>query len=85
MGAHMKTTVELSDAILEAAKRHAKARGITLRAVMEEGLRAVLDGQPPRRSFTLRDASVGGRGIRPEVREGGWERIAELVYEGQGG
>ena len=85
MGTHMKTTVELSDAILEAAKRHAKARGITLRAVMEEGLRAVLDGHSTKDSFKLKDASVDGRGIRPEVREGGWERLAELVYEGQGG
>jgi hypothetical protein len=81
----MKTTIELSDAMLEAAKRHARARGITLRAVMEEGLRAVLDVQSSKGSFILKDASVEGRGIRPEVREGGWERIAELVYEGQGG
>ena len=85
MGPLMKTTIEVSDALLEAARRHAKARGITLRAVVEEGLRTVLEGDPRPATFSLRDASVDGRGLRPEVREGGWERIAGLVYEGHGG
>jgi hypothetical protein len=81
----MKTTIELSDALLEAAKRLAQSRGTTLRAVVEEGLRTVLDREASTGTFHLRDASVDGRGLRPEVREGGWERIAELVYEGHGG
>jgi hypothetical protein len=81
----MKTTVEISDALLEAARRHAKARGITLRAMVEEGLRAVLEEERRNDPFRLRDASVGGRGVRPEVQEGGWERMAELAYEGHGG
>lgn len=79
----MKTTVELPDALVEAAKRHARARGTTLKAVMEEGLRAVLRADDSQGSFELRDASVDGRGLRPDVREGGWERIAELfLYQG---
>ena len=40
MGTLMKTTIEVSDALLEEAKRYAKARGITLRTMVEEGLRA---------------------------------------------
>ncbi|MBT8396067.1 MAG: type II toxin-antitoxin system VapB family antitoxin [Gemmatimonadetes bacterium] len=85
MGTHMKTTIEVSDALLEAAKRHARARGTTLRTVVEEGLRAVLSREGPMVSFKLRQASVDGHGLRPDVREGGWDRIAELVYEGHGG
>ncbi|MGD2123379.1 MAG: DUF2191 domain-containing protein [Gemmatimonadota bacterium] len=81
----MKTTIEVSDALFEAAKRHAKARGITLRTMVEEGLRAVLRKEGRGEPFRLRDATVGGRGLRPEVQEGGWERIAELSYEGHGG
>jgi hypothetical protein len=81
----MKTTIEISDALLEAAKRHARARGTTLRAVLEEGLRSVLRSGVRAAPFRLRDASVDGRGVRPEVREGGWERVVELVYEGHGG
>ena len=35
----MRTTVRLSDALLERAKREAARRGITLTALIEQGLR----------------------------------------------
>jgi hypothetical protein len=35
----MRTTVRLSDALLEKAKREAARRGITLTALIEQGLR----------------------------------------------
>lgn len=85
MGTPMKTTIEISDALLEAAKRHAQATGTTLRALVEAGLRDVLDAATADTSFTLRDVGVDGRGVQPEIREGGWERIVELTYEGHGG
>jgi hypothetical protein len=81
----MKTTIDLSDALFEAAKRHARVEGTTLRALVEEGLRVVLERDPADASFRLRDASVDGRGTQSGIREGDWERIAELVYEGHGG
>jgi Arc/MetJ family transcription regulator len=56
----MKTTIEVSDALLEAAKRHARERGTTLRALVEEGLRGVLERAASPVNFTLRDASVDG-------------------------
>lgn len=85
MGDLMKTTIEIADALLEAARRQARARGTTVRALVEEGLRTVLTTEPGSDSFTLRDASVDGRGLRAEIREGGWARIVELSYEGHGG
>ncbi len=84
MGAHMKTTVEISDALLEAAKRLAAERGTTLRAIVEEGLRTMVE-RAEAECFTLRDASVDGEGLHEEVREGGWTRIVERAYEGRGG
>jgi len=44
----MKTTLELDDRILERAKRLAAEQGTTLRAVVEDALRARLS-PPPRR------------------------------------
>ena len=85
MGTLMKTTIEISDAIFDAAKRHAIERGTTLRALVEEGLRTVLNSRPDANAFTLRDASVGGEGLRLDIREGDWDRIAEAAYEGRGG
>lgn len=85
MGAPMKTTIEISDAVLTAAKRLAGERGTTLRALVEEGLRGVIraGGSPP--TFVLRDAAVDGHGPDPDVREGDWTRIRALTYEGRGG
>ncbi len=85
MGTYMKTTIEISDALLDAAKQYAGNHDTTLRALVEQGLRSVLDSNSARERFTLRDASVAGQGLRPEVREGGWDRILQLTYEGHGG
>ena len=45
MGTLMKKTIEISDALFDAANRHAREHGMTLRALVEEGLRTVLDSQ----------------------------------------
>lgn len=80
----MKTTVEIADALFEEAKRVSAARRTTLRALIEEGLRRVLEEQRSRGGFRLRRVAVGGRGLRPEVEEGSWERIREEIYKGRG-
>ena len=47
MGTHMKTTIDIADGLLDQARERARAEGRTLRAVIEEGLRRVLEGPPP--------------------------------------
>ncbi|MGH7899490.1 MAG: type II toxin-antitoxin system VapB family antitoxin, partial [Candidatus Binatia bacterium] len=39
MGTHMKTTIEISDALFQEARRIARKRGTTLRSVFEAALR----------------------------------------------
>jgi hypothetical protein len=82
MVTHMKTTIDISDALGEAAKRAAEREGTTLRALVEEGLRLVLHDRD-RKRFTLREASYKGRGLNPALADAGWERIRELSYEGR--
>lgn len=82
---HMKTTVEIVDPLLDEARQVAAREGTTLRALIEEGLRRVLEERSARGEFRPRRATFGGRGPRPEVREGSWERIRDLIYEGRGG
>lgn len=81
---HMKTTIEISDGLLTSAKRLAAREGTTLRALLEEGLRRVVEGRKGAASFRLRKASFKGRGLRPDVREGDWERLRDIAYEGRG-
>jgi len=84
MGTHMRTTIDVSDALLEAARELADARGTTLRAVFEEGLRAVLAADEETADFTLRDASVDGRGLKPDFQGAGWAEVRSAAYEGRG-
>jgi hypothetical protein len=82
---HMRTSIELPDPILKRAKRVARQRGTTLRALIEEGLRKVLDEAEPVRPFRLRDASFGQEGLVDGLTDGDWDRIRDLSYEGRGG
>ena len=82
---HMKTTVEISDALLEQAKRASAERGTTLRELIEDGLRRLLAETQRPQSFKLRKSSFGGNGLRPEVEEGSWAAIRARAYEGRGG
>jgi hypothetical protein len=81
----MRTTIDVSDALLDAARKRARERGTTLRAVFEEGLRAVLAADATPASFTLRDASVEGRGLQPAFRGVGWAEVRAAAYEERGG
>ena len=85
MGDHMKTTIEIADALLSDAKRVAAREGVTVRALVEQGLRRVL--QERRRGaagFKLRRASFKGRGLQPGVDGASFDRLRELAYEGHG-
>lgn len=85
MGAHMKTTVEISDSLANAAKAAARRDSTTLRELIEAGLRLVLEERRRKKTFRLRDASVGGKGLQPEFRDVDWQRIRDAAYEGHGG
>jgi hypothetical protein len=81
----MKTTVSISDPLLSAAKKLAAEERTTLRALIEEGLRRVIERRQRQGSFKLRRASFRGNGLQPGIAEGQWERIRARIYEGQGG
>lgn len=82
MGTHMKTTIEIADPLFERARVVASRDGTTLRALVEEGLRRVLDDKSAAAPFKLRDARFkGGKGLTPEFTEGGWSRVRRAIYE----
>lgn len=61
----MKTTIEVSDALFNSAKQLAQKKQITMRALIEDGLRRVLNDSQTKATpaFKLKDASVKGRKI----------------------
>lgn len=84
MGTHMKTTVEIPDPLLGEARRLARREETTVKALLEEGLRRIIEERREARAFRLKAASFKGRGLQPGVREGSWEPIRDLSYEGRG-
>lgn len=82
----MKTTIDIADRLAREAREEARRRGTTLRALVEEGLRLVLQqpasaGEgPPLRLVTFR-----GKGVQAGIDEGDWETLRGLLYEGRGG
>ena len=61
----MKTTIEVSDALFASAKRFAQQRQTTMRALVEDGLRRVLNDAKVqiKPAFKLKDARVHGKKI----------------------
>lgn len=84
MVTHMKTTVDISDPLLGEARKLARREETTVKALLEEGLRRVLEERRGSKAFRLRLASFKGQGLQPGVREGSWEPIRDLSYEGRG-
>ena len=80
----MKTTVELSEELMRAAKAHAARQKITLRALIERGVRLAIRQDQAKGNFELRDARVNGNGLNPELQGKDWGAIRSLIYEGRG-
>ena len=80
----MKTTLDISDPLLREARRLAAREGRTLRSLVEQGLRSVVDEKKRRSPFRLRKASFKGGGLQTDLRDAGWENIRDRAYEGRG-
>ena len=76
----MKTTIEIADPLLEAARKAARRDGTTVRALVEHGLRLALDERRATPPFKLRDASVAGRGLQPQAESLSWDELRALAY-----
>jgi hypothetical protein len=80
----MKTTIDIADPLLDKARRIAAQEGTTVKALVEAGLRRVIEDRDRRGRFRLRRASFKGRGLQPASRDLTWDRLREMAYEGRG-
>lgn len=83
MATHMKTTIDIADALFDEAKKLARERSTTLREVVETALRRELAEAEakPRKPFKLRDASVRGQGLQPGIDLSDRDQMLDLIYE----
>lgn len=80
----MKTTIDINAELLEQARRAAAQEHTTIKSLVEDGLRRVLESRGARPAFRLRKASFRGRGLHQELEAKGWEKIRDAAYEGRG-
>jgi hypothetical protein len=86
MGTHMKTTIEIADALMAEARRLMVHEQRTLRSLIEEGLRLLLKERRGgnRKVYTFQPVVFRGEGLQPGIDPGNWEQIADLIYRGRG-
>ncbi|MFQ5903593.1 MAG: type II toxin-antitoxin system VapB family antitoxin, partial [Candidatus Binatia bacterium] len=61
----MKTTVEIPNSLLEEARRLAAKEGMTVRALVEQGLRHIITERKRGDKFRLRKTTFKGKGLQP--------------------
>jgi hypothetical protein len=83
----MKTTIEISDGLLEAARRMAAERNTTLRAIVEAALCGYVAAGSCQAEARprLRRHNFHGRGLQPGLSESEWAATREWSYKGRGG
>ena len=81
---HMRTSVDIPDALLQRARKVMARRHTTLRALIEEGLRRVLRDDERQEAFELRDASFRGKAMfAPGASEADVARAIREFNEGR--
>jgi hypothetical protein len=72
----VKTTVDINDALLARAREHARRIGKPLGALVEEGLRRVLEAD----AFELPDCSVGDPNGDNPLERSTWQDLRDNIY-----
>lgn len=78
----MKTVIDIAEPLLARAERHARERGKSLRELVEEGLRLVLDADAKPTTYSLPDKSVGRRGNPNPLQGWCWQDLRSEIYRG---
>lgn len=77
----MKTTVDLPDALLQAARERARREDTTLRELVAEGLRRVLAEETDAAAYRYEPVVFDGEpGTQPGIDIGDWGTVRELIY-----
>lgn len=76
----MKTTVDIPQSLLDETKKLAVNHRTSVKALIEEGLRRVLDEHQRSGMFRLRKATFKGDDLHKDVEGASWETIREKQF-----
>ncbi|HEX2612810.1 MAG TPA: DUF2191 domain-containing protein [Fibrobacteria bacterium] len=76
----MKTTIDIADDLLAQGKQIAEEEHVTLRSLVEEGLRYVLTRRGHIKVFRWKPVTIKGRGLNPEFADAGWDGVRGAIY-----
>ena len=78
----MKAASELPhDPLFEQLRRHKKEHEVTMKTLVEQGFRKVLEESDKQPTFKLRDGSVNGQGLTQEFSDASWTKIRDASYQ----
>ena len=83
----MKTSIEIAESLFKQAKRLSHLRNTSVRALVEEGLRLVLQQEERRKPVSQpKLLTFGGDGFTDEFKAKGlsWETLRDEIYRGHG-
>ena len=80
----MKTTIDIATDLAVRAKALATKRGVTFRAIVEQGLRMALEEDRVAKRYCLPDRSAQGRGLQREFTSRPWSDIIDASYGRRG-
>jgi hypothetical protein len=73
-------TVKIPDSLFRAAREYGASRGISLRMLIERGLRLAIEQPRSATRFDLMRFGFQGEGQQIQ----GWSAVRETIYEGRG-
>jgi len=79
-----KTTIDISDNLLNRAKRLARKERTTLKSLTEEGLSLVLERHAAPSQWNAEPVLFDGNGVSGEFRGKPWAEIRDEIYKGYG-
>ena len=82
----MKTSIEIADSLFKKVKSLAQTRKVSVRALVEEGLRLLLNQAEARPDVKPKLLTFGGDGFHDEFRQQGlsWDLLRDEIYRGHG-
>jgi hypothetical protein len=81
---HMKTTIDISDPLLAQAKRVASRQGLTIKALVERGLRHEISRDGRVAEYNFVPVTDGMPNVQVGYESMSWEQVRDLLYEGRG-